>query len=179
MNIISVRSFAETVLESTGVIFVQHGDAFDDRSMSQAQVAMQRVQQCVIDQSLYQDMVLLIGRKFMSILVRFDDDTIEARGEIEVLVTSSMKCGYVVAQAEVEFGWANGPTSISKSSETLLSATADSLVREMLRKNHHPIEGQMRVVALYCGYLLGRFGASSVLDLMNGLDGLAISVGPR
>ena len=178
MNVVTLNSYANEVFATGVVFFSQHGDSFTDQTMGQAKTVMARVQQAAIDQDLYRLELWPMTQKLIGQIVNFVDDTPEAHSEIEIFINSAMKCGYIVAMAEKEFGWANDSNSISKQSETLLAATADALVREAARKNYHQLQGLMRALGVYCGYLQGRFGedfVSSEIEFIN----YEISLGPR
>ena len=178
MDVVSLKSYANEVFATGVIFFSQHGDSFNDQTMGQAKTVMARVQQAAIDQDLYRLELWPMTQKLICQIINFVDDTPEAHSEIEIFVNSAMKCGYIVAMAEKEFGWANDSNSISKQSETLLAATADALVREAARKNYHQLQCLIRALGVYCGYLQGRFGedfVSSEIEFIN----YEISLGPR
>jgi hypothetical protein len=178
MNITSLKLFASQVFSEAVNPFNQYAEAFDDRTMSQAQTVMTRIQQATLDPDLYKVHMLPTAQKLIRRIVEFVDDTQEARDEIEIFVVSSMKCGYIISLAEKEFSWSSLQNAIPKQSETLLSATADALVRESARKNYHYLQGQLRVLGIYCGYLIGRISEQVVSTEIDSIT-YVLSVGPR
>ena len=178
MKIQSIRDFAKRAITTQSLVFVDQGGVFNQRSVEQAETVQARIKEALFDPSLHRMLVLSLSQKLTLQAVMFDDDTPEARAEVDMFVVSSMKCGYIIAVAEKDFGWGSGESDISPLTETMLAMTAGALVREALRKNHHYLQGQLRVLSLYCGYLFGRFGEKRVSDEINGIE-TVMRVGPR
>lgn len=178
MKLLSVSDFAEMAITTQTLVFNQDDAVYDQRSVGQLETLMTRIKQTTLDPLMQRDVVLPLSMKLTSRVVIFDDDTPEARAEVDAFVVSSMKCGFVIAQAEQEFGWTSVAPAIDPKVETILAMTAAALVREVLRKNHHYLQGQLRVLSLYCGYLFGRFGEQRVSDEIGEIH-TVLRLGPR